>query len=484
MIKKHINEICFIFLNVLVVFIFFPWLQGHYATDTYNIMNVGYEYYSIHNSLVDGRIFMFLIMQLAAILKIGPQLLGSILLFLALIISNISVIIVKNIVYNNLENKNVKNEIFSYIIAYTFIYNFMYIENLYFFECLVMAISILLNLIAAKIFADKGSKYLPKVLLITLVSMFCYQGTISSFIAFVILFESLNRLPLKNFLKNITISLFVVGIVSVFNLVFVKTMSNVLEIQQIRLNNNILYNIAYIIKNKLNTLIFTSDNFYNGMFLVLSIILGSCFIDSFKFKENKEKYIIFFGFIFLGSIFCVEIPYILSISAFFSGRTRFAVGALCSASCIFLFSSLKEICEERKERVNKLLYIFISFYFVLNIANYIEIVYNVKMINEYEKEYVAEIEKDINEYEEKNGINIKNVRLIYDKNADNLFRPNNTRKNIMTCNAALCSWSAIGTLNFYTNRNLELESDNVYLMKVDENWFICDDVLYIKIAQF
>jgi len=73
--KNKTSIICFIILNILVILIFLPWLKGHYATDTYNIMNVGYEHYSINNSLIDGRIFMFLIMQLAEFINIKCELL-------------------------------------------------------------------------------------------------------------------------------------------------------------------------------------------------------------------------------------------------------------------------------------------------------------------------------------------------------------------------------------------------------------------------
>jgi len=243
MIKKHINKICFIILNILVVLIFLPWLSGHYATDTYNIINVGYEYYSIHNSLLDGRVFMFFIIQLAAFLNIKIQVLNFIMLFLALLISNFSVLIVKNIVFKNIKTKDVKTEIFSYLIAYTFIYNFMYIENLYFLESFVMALSILINLIAAKIFAEKRQRYILKTIIYILISVFCYQGTISSFLAFVILFEALKKQSLKNIVKNTVLAIIILGVSSICNLIFIKIISNNLGVQQTRINSEIINNI-------------------------------------------------------------------------------------------------------------------------------------------------------------------------------------------------------------------------------------------------
>lgn len=57
--KKNIYQYITLLIITCIIFIFF--LSGHYATDTYNIMNVGYENYAINWSLNDGRIIMFII---------------------------------------------------------------------------------------------------------------------------------------------------------------------------------------------------------------------------------------------------------------------------------------------------------------------------------------------------------------------------------------------------------------------------------------
>ncbi len=70
-------------------------------------------------------------------------------LLLALVISCIAVILLKNIVskYKNTENKYLKG--FVLLISYFTIFNFMYIENMYFVECIVMAASLLFHIISA-----------------------------------------------------------------------------------------------------------------------------------------------------------------------------------------------------------------------------------------------------------------------------------------------------------------------------------------------
>ena len=45
----------------------------HYASDTYNIMNVGYETYATNWSLKDGRLIMYLITMICAKLNISIE---------------------------------------------------------------------------------------------------------------------------------------------------------------------------------------------------------------------------------------------------------------------------------------------------------------------------------------------------------------------------------------------------------------------------
>ena len=59
--KKITREeiITYIIIFVITCIIFIPFLIGHYATDTYNVINIGYEKYAIEWSLNDGRIFIY-----------------------------------------------------------------------------------------------------------------------------------------------------------------------------------------------------------------------------------------------------------------------------------------------------------------------------------------------------------------------------------------------------------------------------------------
>ena len=122
-----------------------------------------------------------------------------------------------------MEEKNKKTLIFSYMIAYTFIYNFMYIENLYFIEAFGMAISIFINLIAAKIFVEKQKYYLVRSFLLVLISMFCYQGMLTTFFVFSLFLMLIKEQSVKEFFKNIGIMLIILFVVCFINFIFIIT---------------------------------------------------------------------------------------------------------------------------------------------------------------------------------------------------------------------------------------------------------------------
>ena len=161
------NIITFIIILIITCTIYAPLLMGHYATDTYNIINKGYEKYAITYSLNDGRPIMCIITLIAQKLNMPIMVYVIILTAIALIVSNISGIKLKNITVKYIEEKNKKTEYIILAIAYIIIFNFAYLENLQFAECAIMSVSILLNIIAAQQIVEKkkilmNMKYIQK----------------------------------------------------------------------------------------------------------------------------------------------------------------------------------------------------------------------------------------------------------------------------------------------------------------------------------
>lgn len=209
--KKDLISFSIIFLLTLALF--YNFLNMHYAGDTYYIINGGYENYAINRSLNDGRLFMCLIELFANAVHMPIQVFVILTLFFALLISCISVIVLKNIIIKYKPTKNKYLQILALVISYFTIFNFMYLENMYFVECIVMSASILFHIISADILVSRNKHYIIKSAFFTVISIFMYQGMVGFFLSITLLFSFLkNSKNIKEYIRDLISS----GLISVF----------------------------------------------------------------------------------------------------------------------------------------------------------------------------------------------------------------------------------------------------------------------------
>ena len=135
-------------LIAMLAYIYF--LPGYYSIDTVKIIKEGYVHYATEYSLLDGRIFMFIILNLAGLIKLSLEALIQILLILGIIVSSINVIKIYNVIEECKPTANKKIKILVYMISFCFIFNFMYIDSLEFIEGIIMAFSILFYIKSAE----------------------------------------------------------------------------------------------------------------------------------------------------------------------------------------------------------------------------------------------------------------------------------------------------------------------------------------------
>ena len=103
---NKLDKVMFIIIVLFSFCIFSGYLVGHFAADTFNIINIGYEKYAINYSLTDGRVFMAFIGFLANMLHMPIVIYIIVLQILAIVVSCYCVIVLKNIIlkYKNIEN--------------------------------------------------------------------------------------------------------------------------------------------------------------------------------------------------------------------------------------------------------------------------------------------------------------------------------------------------------------------------------------------
>ncbi len=480
--KKDI--IIFIFILLANVIIFKEFLKEHYTTDSYNLIGIGYINYLKENFLTGGRIFSALMYYIAFILKIPYLKFFSISLFAGLLISNVTFIKLKQICFSLKDKWNPLEILILVIASYYTIFNAMYLENLYFAETFIMSLSVYLYMLAAKCFYDKKNNYMIKAIIFLILGMFCYQGSISAFFAFLILFEFLKDKNILKACKTILLACFPVVIAILVNMLQIKIVSQILHIQQARLNFNLFYNFY---RGLVNTIKIFMNTICNGYYFYIIILVITCTLIYTYINPKNDKIILKLIMIVLVCIGAAIIPSLSTGSAMSSARIRFSVGACIGLIFLFLVTKTEIF------RTNKIITIFLTaillVYGVCNTYNYINTIKISKEINKNDIRKSKEIIECIEKYEEENKIDVKYIAIyigininLYKEYYENPITP----YHVMNWSALRTTWSTKQIIEYLGNRKLterkltEQEKEN-YLNTVDKekNWLIKDDTIYI-----
>lgn len=265
--KKNILITTIIFIVATIMC--YGYVIGHYSIDNYNISNIGYNQYSILNNLKEGRPVMFLIDQLALKLNIDYQVFFIITVVLAILITSIAVTIFYNIIIKYFENKSTINKIILLLISYTIFFNFMYIENLYFVESIVMALALLLYLISANWLVNR--KHIVWSVVLATIATLCYNGFVCYYVTIVLILSIFkNRKNYKSIIKDVIISGLIIVFSVIINFIQIKIVCNILDSVNNRLGKltNILYNAKVIIKYLLQLFIESAGLFPKYLYLI------------------------------------------------------------------------------------------------------------------------------------------------------------------------------------------------------------------------
>lgn len=451
------NTITFVILLITTCIIFGPLLKGHYATDTYNIYNVGYYTYATRNSLNDGRILMGIIGLIANKINIPIQIYSTITLFGAIVISNIAVMLLKKIIEKYKPTQNIFSQIIITVISYITIFNFMYLDNLYFVENIVMALSILLFIKSADILVEKNNQYLLKSTILTILGVLCYQGTIGLYFAYVLLFSILkNNKNIKNIIKDIVKSGIIASIAIVVDLIIVKIIGNILGTKQTRYGklSSIIKNITYIFKTLPFILGETCYMFPKGAFIIFVFVLGCLFL-TYIIKNKKDNVLIYqFLAIILVTIASAYIINLTTLTSFETGRLKNSIGALIGI--LFIFMYVQTDIFDSKTYLKNISIITLLVFTIINVVSYENIILQHKKVNILEKKEADKIEEYIEQYENETDIKVtKIVKVIVKSDNSEGFFDEVKNKSDYTKNAIRTDWGIKGVLELAENRRLE-----------------------------
>lgn len=492
-VNKRNNVLIFLTMLIVTNIIFIPFLSGHLSTDSYNIFNIGYNEYNMRNSLLDGRIFMGIITKVMEFFNIPITIYTIISLELAIIISCIAIMVLANAFLTYKKTEKLFTKVILYIASYYTIFNLLYIENLYYIEAIVMALSVLLYIIAAKTLVEKQKYYLIKTSIFLLLGIMSYQGTISLFFLATLVLSLCREEKYKNVIITMVKAVLIALIGILINSLQIVLVEKIYDINQSRGLKSwtvILFNIKVILYNIFEIIKYTGGYLPRGMYIIMALILAF-FIFIKLFIQNKKNYnkrnskivleqisIIIFGILFS------LIVSIINTSALLSGRIRFSLGAIIGF--MFLHLWVKTDFAENKENIfNKILICMLILYGIINSVNYTWIMLESKQTQENDKEEVLKIQEYVENYEDNNDIEIEKIAVIVKKYQTNkVFYPKIYHKTFVTHSAMKTQWAIIGCYNYYTGEKLEEynpteEEINRYFNE-EKNGYLCiDNVLYV-----
>ena len=389
--KKEIITFVIVFVVAILSTIFF--LKPHYSIDTVEFLTNGYDRYIQDKFLVDGRIFSVLLLKL--VIDLPMRYVMPITYIIGILISCLSVMYLRKIMIGYTKTEG-KINIIPTMISYIIIFNFMYIDAFQFMELPIIALSILLFTIAAKIILEKKKHYILKGFILTLIAMFCYQGTMSVFIVttFILLLIKNQRLNKAVILEMIKAGIFLVIAILInygFTTIFGGTN---------RIDFNILENCKNAFIN-LYMIIFDSNNHYPVylQFVFALIIITYCLIKKIKISNLLWIYCISIA---VNLILLMTSSGALMPSFVQWGRVFFTIGALIGYIFMYLWCTSNIIIKD------KFIKSVLIIYFLTLIITYLQYTYFYMKGQQIDEYIITNIDKVITEYEKENGIKIKN----------------------------------------------------------------------------
>lgn len=463
--KKKI--ILFISMVVIACVMCFGYISGHYSTDDYYIMNIGYHNYSINNNLAEGRTVMFLIDQFYNFFNISYDAFIISTVCLAILFTVINIFLVYSLLQHYFKNKKLL-----WVILFSTIFNFMYLENLYFVESIVMSLSLVFYTLSAKYFFKEDKNNLIKSFIFNVLAVFCYN---SFECYFIVLVSFISLMQNKKFNKTVVFDILKAGLMVAFSVLLVFAQigitNKLLALEHTRMTGSILNNIFVIAYFGIPKVLIESC-FLLPKYLFIVCILFLLILSTIN-KKRKKLFIenLYLLLICILSCFCISI---FTLSSFGTGRMMYGVGM---AIGIILLNLLKNI-----EKEKKYYYILIFFSIIwtsFNVINYSYMTYLSKKQNTIDQKETLKLDKLINEYEKDNNIVVDTYICIFD-NTD-------LKSSIIVRDALKSEWSSAGVINYYTGRSLkrkkitESENNNYIKIMKDKDYYFDSNKLFIKI---
>ncbi len=458
--KKYIHigiknkEEIFVFGIILMIctILCSPLLQMHIASDTYNFMDLGYFEYPSQYFLKDARIISTIVSYLGGILNLPYEFFIISMEILAVVISAFSVYFIYKTVKEKINISSIWTKALIIMASFILIFNCMSLEYLLYAECSVMCLSVLLSVLAARIFSGESKHKYIKALILVIIATFCYQGAVNIFLLLTVLFMFIARdkRTTKELIKQTLMACSIIIISYIINIVSIYVINMALGTDQSRIGGGIIANLKkfrlimdYVIKS---TLIYNYNLWPTGIILIFIAI--SIVILLFQKKETEllVKYIII---VLLSLGICIA-PIFFMQSPSMEPRMAMSIGAIVGMSLIFLAS-----LETKNSIISSVISILIVATFLYNSINTVQIYTAHIATNKIDANMGIAIKYKIEEYEKETGNTVSKVAYWRDASHRDFHYGWDKKFSSFVQRAFDNYYCIVEALNYYCDRKFE-----------------------------
>lgn len=448
-IKKE-DVIAFIILFILTLVVCAAFLKPHYTSDTYKIIFDGYEYYSYDKFLREARPITAILTMLAGIVNLPIEIYMLVSFILAIVILVASVMSLYKIFRNAKQEISNIEKIIYILISYITIFNYLAIEHILFLEACIMSLGILLSILACKIIINKEKNAWTKAVLVLLVAVYCYQGSIAIFPMILLTYYAIiEPLKFKEYIKMTIKAAIIYGLLMFSTVLYTKIFFGGSRIQigaaEIKILD-LLSSCKVLVLDSLNVI----PSFVHIAIFAITII----FILLLSKEKIKDKLITISKYllIVLASIAICMMPKITGAGVLVEARMCIAYGSTIGISLLFMY---KNILQQENQKLAKIIiYSLTVILFICTLMLYNALTIQNIQTTKADKEICEEIKRIIAEYEKETGIMVTKIGAVYTRDEDGYM------ENVIRTRAynkrATSDWALRETVRYYLDRPLQL----------------------------
>ena len=448
------NIIIFGIILSICIIMCSPLLQFHIASDTYNLMDLGYFEYPTHYFLKDARLMSTAITYLAGELNLSYEFYIVFMEVFAIVISAFSIYYIYKTVSEKTSLENIWKKVLVIMGAFILIFNCMSLEYLLYAESSVMCLSVLLSVLGARIFtSEKKYKYIKSLLLIMLAT-FCYQGAVNIFLPLTILFLFIDntKKDAKKVLIDIVKGFSIIAIAYLVNVISISIINIMLREEQGRIASGILNNLKnfpMLIKYIIGYTLIYNFNLWPTAITLVTIAITSLII---VFQKDANEKILKYIIIVISALGISIAPIFFMKSPSVEPRMAMSIGAIVGMSLIYLMTL------EHTKKIEYCISAIIVVFFIFNIINTLQI-YSAHIAgNKIDENMAMTIKYKIEEYEKETGIIVNKVAYYRDANHRDFHYGWDKKLSSFGQRAFDNYYCIVEALNYYCNRKFERTS--------------------------